>query len=129
MANKPEYYVAMAVSQYLKIQYPNVIFRFDQAGYNLSIAQAGMNKAIQMREFKYPDLFIAKPNKEFAGLFIELKAEGQKLYKKDGYTFVSEHLEGQAMALHYLLKAGYDAYFAIGFDQAKSIIDNYMKID
>ena len=129
MANKPEYYVAMAVSQYLKVKYPNVIFRFDQAGYNLSIAQAGMNKAIQMREFKYPDLFIAKPNKRYAGMYLEIKKDGENLYKKDGKTYKTDHLLGQRQAMGKLIDAGYFASFAIGFDQAKSIIDNYMKID
>jgi len=128
MKNK-EYNVYKAITSYLLHQYPKVLFRYDQAGYNLSIAQAGMNKAIQMPNFKYPDLFIAKPNKQFGGLFLEIKTEGEKIFKKDGCTFKTEHLEGQAMALHYLQLSGYDAHFAIGFDQAKILIDNYMKID
>lgn len=128
MKNK-EYNVYKAITSYLLHQYPKVLFRYDQAGYNLSIAQAGMNKAIQMPNFKYPDLFIAKPNKHFGGLYLEIKAEDEKLYKRDEKTFKSDHLVGQQYALEQLLRAGYCASFAIGFDHAKEIIDCYMKID
>ena len=129
-ANK-EYELCKAVSTYLKLQYPNVLFHFDLAGLNLSMAQAGMNKAIQKQK-GFPDLFIMEVRNNFPepdyynGLFIELKAEGTKLYKRDG-DFVSEHLFDQWLFMDKLSGKGYKCSFGIGFDECKMIIDNYLK--
>lgn len=129
MRKNEEYNLALAVSKYLRLQYPSVIFRFDMAGLNLSKTQAGMNKAIQHSR-AYPDLFILKPRKiqgiQYHGLFLELKKEGTKLYKKDGRP-TSEHLTEQANILLRLSENGYCAYFSVGFDQTKELIDRYLK--
>ena len=131
MARKnEEYQLAKSVSTYLKLQYPTVIFRFDMAGLNLSITQAGMNKAIQQSK-AYPDLHIlvgkSTADSGWAnGLFIELKKEGTKLFKKNG-DFITDHIKEQYEMLEKLIKQGYVAHFGIGFDATKKIIDNYLK--
>lgn len=124
MRSKPEYELSKAVSTYLKLQYPDVIFRFDMAGLNLSKAQAGMNKVIQ-RGTGYPDLFIAEPRDGHHGLFIELKKEGTKLYNKN-YQYKSEHLIAQAEMIEALKAKGYWAAFGVGFDDCKYLIDAYL---
>lgn len=122
----PEYIVAQQVANYLRYQYPGVLFHFDLAGLNLSRAQAGMMKAIQ-GERGFPDLMILESRKGFSGLFLELKTDKVKLFKKDGVTFVSEHLEAQ-YSMHARLKIkGYEAYFVFGFEEARKEIDNYLK--
>lgn len=60
-----------------------------------------------------------------AGLMIELKKAGTRLKKKDG-TWASSHLEEQNEVLNKLQKKGYAAYFAVGFEEAKDIIDDYL---
>lgn len=70
------------------------------------------------------------------GLFLELKKDGETLYpgpraKKrfksiDGKEYKNEHLMEQADVLFKLRKAGYAAEFAIGFDEAIKIIDEYL---
>jgi hypothetical protein len=70
-------------------------------------------------------MFIAEPAKGCHGLFIELKREGTRLKKKDG-TWASAHLEEQNEVLNQLQKKGYAAYFAVGFEEAKQIIDDYL---
>jgi hypothetical protein len=122
---RPEYTLCLQVSTYLKYQYPNVIFHFDLTGLSLTKTQAGQNKAIQNGS-GYPDLFIAVPKHQFSGLFIELKAEGVRLNKMNG-EFASEHIERQFNYLRKLRDNGYEACFAIGFNQAKEIIDNYLR--
>lgn len=87
-----EYEIYKALSTYIKLKYPSVIFRFDQAGNNLSVAQAGKNKSIQKGR-AYPDLFIAEPTKRFFGLYLEIKKEGEGIYKKDGKTFACDHIK------------------------------------
>ena len=109
----------------MKLAHPKAIYHFDLAGNNLSIAQAGMNRAIQ--KFRgFPDLQILMPKNGFAGLFIELKAAGTRLKKKD-LSYASPHLEEQAQVLKMLNEAGYKAVFAVGLDEAMKEIDEYLK--
>lgn len=130
---KPEQLLAKDVAYYLRMQYPDVLFRFDLNGLNLSKTQAGMNKSIQKRK-GFPDLeiFAASGNKSqqvpniWHGLLIELKTEGTRIFLKDGRTYASEHLKEQAACHLQLVKAGYYACFACGFDEVKSVIDKYL---
>lgn len=77
----------------------------------------------------------------YSGLFIELKREGAKLkrdkdankinkgdhkIRKAGDWF-DQHIEEQATMLEELSRKGYCATFAVGFDEAKNIIDQYLK--
>ena len=119
----------MLVVQYLKLQYPNVIFNADMSGIKLSIGQAMKQIKLGMPR-GYPDLFIAEPNEMrygtfYFGLFIELKKSGLKLKKKDG-SWINEHIEEQAQ-MYKLNLRGYYATFCIGFNEAKQTIDNYFK--
>lgn len=123
----PEYNIQVMICQYLNIAYPNVMFMSDTiANIKLAIPQQVRNKAIQKQGFKCPDLIIFKPNSIYHGLFIELKATN--IYKKDGMLLKNEHVEGQAKTIEGLNQLGYCAKFAIGFDEAKEVIDWYMRI-
>lgn len=127
MRNNAEYQLCKAVATYLRLQYPKVLFHFDLAGLNLSRAQAGMMKAIQGGR-GWPDLFIAYAKGGYHGLFIELKADGVKLLKKDG-DYTTPHIEEQDLCISDLQYKRYYADFAIGFDDAKSIIDKYIRLE
>ena len=117
------------VAQYLKLAYPSVIFRTDfSAGVKMSMGQAIKHKSLQQGR-AYPDLFVAEPNGPHHGLFIELKRDGVKLFKRDGKTYVTEHIKEQAETLDTLRRKRYCAEFAIGFDEAKHILDKYLKSD
>lgn len=76
-----------------------------------------------------PDLFIPYPNKDYHGLFIELKTKDRKVFKKDGslYAGGKETHEAQLKELERLNKLGYLALMVFGFDEAKKVIDNYFK--
>jgi hypothetical protein len=127
MRNNKEYTVCKQLAEYLRWQYKEVIYHFDQAGLAISKAQAGMMKAIQHGR-GFPDLMILHPGKEnkYHGFFLELKADGERLLKKDG-TFASEHIKEQYKYMEKLHKAGYKCMFAVGFDEAKKLIDEYLK--
>lgn len=60
-----------------------------------------------------------------AGLFLELKKGGTRLKKRNG-EWASEHIAEQAKVLEGLREQGYRAEFAVGFAQAKQIIDDYL---
>ena len=115
------------VCQYLKYQYPNVIYRVDfAAGMKMTIGQAVRQKKLQHGR-AYPDLFIAEPNGEYNGLYIELKKYGEKVFTAKG-KFKSPHIKEQYYMLEKLKDKGFMAEFAFGFDNCKYIIDKYMKM-
>lgn len=130
------------IAQYMQIQYPDVIYRFDLAAdLKLTAGQARKHKMLHPKR-GYPDLFIAEPiitsyrdengmikltqTKNYSGIFIELKKEGTRLKKKNG-EWASDHIAEQAEMLERLEFRGYRAMFAVGFDEAKKIIDLYFK--
>jgi len=124
MRNDKEYQLCKAISTYLKLQYPNVLYHFDYAGLNLSIQQASKMKTIQGK-IGYPDLFIIHPNGIYHGLFLEIKASESQLYNKNG-NFKSEHIRGQNNYIGQLRAKGFRAEFICSFDEAKLSIDNYI---
>lgn len=139
------------VAEYLTIQYPDVMFHSDfGSGIKLTPGQAVKQKRQNGGRRAWPDMFIAEPIFEEAtgaeatqrwfkavlakneawmlphcGLFLELKKEGTRLKRKDG-SWANEHIAEQSEALESLRQRGYCAEFAIGFDEAKKIIDEYL---
>ena len=142
------------IARYMQQEHPNVVYRFDiAADLKLTKGQAAKFKRLHP-ERGYPDLFIASmvfkmpTDKErhhyqekygfemgFAnlmkdhlkcGLYLELKAEGNSPFKKDGTLKKDEHLAEQQAMLEKLRKYGYEAKFATGFEEAKQIIDDYL---
>lgn len=133
------------VANYLRMQYPGILFRTDfAAGLKMTMGQAVKHKTLQAGR-AWPDLFIAAPmyrnqKQDFYGLFIELKKDGTKLKRdKDakkplkGENFIrqagdwfNQHIEEQAAVLQLLGMQGYCVSFAIGFDDAKGLIDKYL---
>lgn len=123
------------VADYLRLQYPKAIFHSDYgSGVKLTVRQATIQKRQNGGRRGWPDMFIAEPaprcidgswNYEWHGLFIELKKEDTRIKKKDG-TWASDHIAEQAEMLSRLRERGYAAEFAVGFDEAKKIIDEYL---
>lgn len=123
---KPEQILRDQVTQYLKLQYPDVIYKVDlESDMKLTIQAGKRNKQLQ-KSRGWPDLFIAHSCNGYHGLFIELKAS--EIHKKDGSLKKSEHLEEQAEMLDQLNFRGYFACFCIGFEQTKAVIDHYFRI-
>jgi len=119
------------VAQYLRLQYPSVLFHSDYgSGVRLTPGQAMRQKRMNGGRRAWPDLFIAESvvaedGRGAYGLFIELKKEGARLKKKNG-EWASPHLAEQAEMLENLRNKGYRAEFAVGFDEAKKILDDYL---
>lgn len=132
----------LQIATYLRAAYPRAIFRFDVgAGIKLTMGQAMKFKRMQSGR-GYPDLFIAHPTVGFGGMYLEIKKADVKLkrdkdakkpltgevkIRKAGDWF-DAHLEEQAAVLESLRQAGYFAEFAVGFDQAKRLIDGYFRL-
>lgn len=125
-----------AIASYIRLHYPNVVFHSDfGSGIKLTQGQAIKQKKQNGGLRGWPDLFVAEPklkagfsdtwHYESLGLFIELKKSGTRLKKKDG-SWASSHLEEQNEMMSKLQRKGYAAYFAVGYDEAKEIIDDYL---
>ena len=124
------------VADYIRLQYPNVIFHSDfGSGIKLTMGQATKQKRLNGGRRSWPDMFLAEPDigktdgfkKIWFGLFIELKREDTRIFKKDGDLVADEHIREQFDMLHELRARGYAAEFACGFDEARKLIDDYMK--
>ncbi|MBQ8984300.1 hypothetical protein IJ098_00375 [Candidatus Saccharibacteria bacterium] len=119
------------VADYIRLQYPHAIFHSDfGSGLKLTIGQAARQARLNGGRRAWPDMFIAEPNMTadttiYAGLFIELKRQGTRLKKQNG-DWASDHIAEQAEMLERLRFRGYAAEFAVGFDEAKEIIDEYL---
>lgn len=120
------------VARYLQMYYPDVVYRFDLAAdLKLTVGQASKHKRLHPKR-GYPDLFVANHHYDledcvdYHGLYLEIKAEGNSPFKKDGTLKKDEHLEEQNEMLKKLRAKGYKAVFAVGFEEAKQIIDDYL---
>ena len=120
------------VADYLRLQYPDVLFHSDfGSGIKLTMGQAIKQKRLQGGRRSWPDMLIAEArsleDKRYHALFIELKKEGTRIFKKDGTLVSDAHICEQFDMLEKLRRRGYMAEFACGFDEAKKIIDKYLK--
>ncbi len=119
--------VQLHVCQYLRLQYPQVLFRSDYAsGLKLTMYQAKRHASLQSGR-AWPDLMLYEPRGNFVGLALELKRDGTTILKRNGELVSSPHIQEQAHTLKTLAKCGWMGQFAIGFEQAKHFIDQYMQ--
>ena len=125
MKKNLEYHLQKQVCNYLNLQYPDVLYYSTGIGLQLTMLQGVRNKAIQKDGFHCPDLIILEPKNVYSGLFLELKAVN--IYKKDGTFLKNEHVKNQWDSILELEKRNYYADFACGFDEAKILIDRYLK--
>lgn len=119
------------VADYLRLQYPSVLFHSDfGSGIKLTMGQAIKQKRLQGGRKSWPDMLIAEVrslgDRYYHALFIELKKEGTRIFKKDGTLVSDAHICEQFDMLEQLRRRGYMAEFACGFDEAKKIIDRYL---
>jgi hypothetical protein len=112
------------VCEYLRLQYPNVIFNTDLSGIRLTMGQAVKAKKLRSSN-GFPDLVIYEKRMDYPALFIELKRKGERIYKRDASP-VNEHISEQLDMLKKLRQRGFYAQFALGFEQAKDLIDWYL---
>ena len=135
---KTEENLHLKICDYLRKNYPDVLFRTDfSSGMKMSPGQAVKHKKFQ-KSRAWPDLFIAESgvvkfkegnlivNLRKNGMFLELKADGVKLYKKNGEMVANKHYQEQAEMLKKLRDRNYYAEFAIGYKDAIEQIREYL---
>jgi hypothetical protein len=126
---KKEEKIQLLVCDYLRANYPDVIWFCDlSSGLKLPIWIAALNA--RMRSSRgLPDLYIAKPKVDnkglaFCGLFIELKRDEVRL--KNGNLASSDHIKEQMAIGEKLRQMGYKFEFACGYTEAINIITEYL---
>lgn len=122
---KVEEKLQTAISKYIKLQYPDVIFTAEKSGLKLSIGQAVKAKNQRNPSRGLPDVLMLQPNKNYKGLFLEVKKETP--YLKSGKLSNNKHIQEQNEVLKRLNSLGYLALFVWSFDMAKVVLDSYMK--
>src|SRR5687768_13685955 len=76
--------IHVAICEYVKLAYPNVIFFSDSSGVRLTMGQAMTLKRMRASDVKIPDMIILEPRGEFSGLLLEIKDPEYNPYLKDG---------------------------------------------
>lgn len=123
---KKEETLHLKVCDYLRKNYPDVLFRTDfSSGMKMTPGQAAKHKKFQ-KSRAWPDLFIAESNNFASGLFLEIKAEDVVVFNRNGKIRKNKHLIEQDKMLKELRKKGYRARFAIGYNQAIFEIQQYL---
>ncbi len=136
MARKDETQIQIKLAEYIAENYPDVEFHSDYgSGARLRPYQAKEQSRLNAGRRAWPDVFIAEPQSSpesalpkihFCGLFIELKTEGTRIFKKDGTLVADEHIREQFDKLESLRRRGYCAEFACGLEEAKKLVDKYL---
>ena len=117
----------IALCDYIRENYPNVIFNSDHSG--IRVGQGLANKIKKLHsENGIPDLNIDEPRGGWFGLKIELKATGNSPFRISGRLRDDEHLRRQWRMLMRLELKGYLAGFCTGYDEAKEVVDWYMTL-
>lgn len=110
-----------AVIAWIKKNYPHIRVTSTLNGEKFSRLQA-IRVAKNQSHQGVPDIIIHHNNDNYPILFLELKKDGTKLFKKDGSLLKNDHIEEQAEYINYLREQGYCADFSIGY------VDTIIKI-
>ena len=107
----PEYNIQKDYVQEMGRRYPHVLIFSDAAAHVAkSMIQQVRANALQSKGQKWPDVFVAQPPGDYAGLFLEFKSETP--YKVDGVTLKkSDHVEAQRNTMENLTQRGYQCWF------------------
>ena len=112
--SREEEFEQIKTINFLRLQYPRVLFTISPAGIRLHPAVGSKFKRMGYRAGT-PDIMIFEPNKYFHGLFIELKRIKGGIVSDNQQDFLN-HLQAN----------GYAAEVANGHVEAIKIIKNYL---
>lgn len=128
MIQQRERVVQQTLCDYIRREYPDVIFASDTA------ASLKLPKALAVRQARYknpskgyPDLFIAARRGKFNGCFMELKAEGERIFLQKGGLSQDKDVQRQNKVLERLREQGFCAEFVIGYEQCQAFVDWYLQ--
>jgi hypothetical protein len=120
-----EWSVQLQFCKWIKLQYPNLLFRSDiQSAGKLSPQMQNIKQILD--PFKaWPDVQVYLPKGGYIGLHIELKRLNSGTFLKDGSLSSGKHVQEQAEMHKVLRSLGYRVEFAEGFEEAKRVLESY----
>ena len=122
-----EYNIQKDFVQRMGQKYPNILVFSDAAAHVAkSMIQQVRANALQSKGMKWPDCFIAQPSGDYAGLFLEFKAESPYLVSNPCQLKKSDHVEAQYQTMKRLSERGYDWAFVWSVEQAIEITEKYL---
>ena len=123
---QPEYQIQAGYVRDMGIKHPEIMVFSDTAAHiKKTIIQQKRANALQSGKEKWPDVFVAQPSGDYAGLYLEFKAECP-FKKSDGKLLSSEHVEAQAETMRKLRNRGYYCAFVWSVDLAIAITEMYL---
>jgi len=99
--------------KWFRLQYPNILIAAIPNGGKRSVVTAAMLKR-EGALAGFPDLFIAKPNEFYSGLFVEMKWGNNK------------PTEQQKEVMQKLTDAGYKVAVCYSFDEFVNVVTSYI---
>jgi hypothetical protein len=120
-----EYHLQLHISNYLKYQYPKVVFLSDASGLRMTIGNATKFSKLKSNT-GIPDMIILQSNKKYNGICFELKKSLTEIYDTKGKYRQNKHIQEQLSVLKHLEENKYYTDFICQFEIAKDIIDKYM---
>jgi hypothetical protein len=112
--------------EWVKKNYPNVLYTVDLGGIRLTMGQRVVMKSRAKRghpDLMFQEWFLDK----YCGLAIEFKRTGTQLFKLDGTLRKDEHHEEQLSYLIALKERYWLAGFVVGLEPAKEVIKAYLE--
>lgn len=124
----PEYKIQAAFVREMSLRYPQIMVFSDCAAHiKKTMIQQQRANALSTPGEKWPDVLIAQPSGEYAGLWLEFKAETP--YKVDGATLKkNEHIEAQRDTMARLWNKGYACYFVWSVEMAIEKVNWYLNL-
>lgn len=107
--------------EYVRIQYPKIRFYSSLDGEDMPAHQREAARLL-MHSTGFPDFLLFYKG----SLAIEIKRHRTDLYMSSGKLKKTAHIKEQIGWLKYLKDNGWNATFACGFEECKSIIDTYI---
>lgn len=120
-----EYDLHKSLAEYLRLQYPAVIFISHMAGVRLPVGLATKMAALQSGR-GFPDLYLLEPRLHYHGATFELKTSRDEIFRRNGELRQERHIQEQAAMLEELNRRGYFATWGPGFDETRALIDVYL---
>lgn len=122
---RPEEKLHFQIADYLKLAYPKIFFISESSGLRVSQGLAAKLKRSRSNHV-HLDIYILEPRKGYHALILELKAKDIYRKARPLELLKNDHVEQQADTIKKLNAKGYKAAFAVQFDQAKKLIDDYL---
>ena len=125
----PEYHIQADFVGMMNTRHPEILVFSDTAAHikKTMIQQKRANALSSPRE-KWPDVFVAQPSGDYAGFWIEFKADSPYYKNEPTKLKKDDHIEAQAATMERLRSKGYKCEFAWSAEMAFEMVEAYLNL-